>query len=87
MLRHLAEGVAAKLGGKVGVAPRLYLKRLVDLLDRVHDNPEYDPKQHHDLVIEARELTEEELAASGQTRSVNDIALDLEVRSEREDEL
>ncbi|MDD9942794.1 MAG: BREX system ATP-binding protein BrxD [Myxococcales bacterium] len=76
-LKDLAEGVAGALGGKIGIAPRIYLKRLIGMLDRVDQHPDYDPKLHHKLVIEARELTEEELAASGQSRTVDDIALDL----------
>ncbi len=76
-VRELAQGVAGALGGKVGVAPRIFLKRLVSMLDRVDEFEDYDPRQHHELVIEARELTEEELAAAGKSRSVDDIALDL----------
>ncbi len=35
-VRSLAEAVTGKLGGKVGVAPRIFLKKLVaDVLDRV----------------------------------------------------
>ena len=33
LIERLAREVAGKLGGKVGVAPRLFLKRLVDLLN------------------------------------------------------
>jgi hypothetical protein len=87
IVRELAEGVAGKLGGKVGVAPRIYLKRLVDLLDRVNDHADYDPRRNHQLIIEANELSDEELAASGATRSVNDIALDLGKKGDAEDDL
>ena len=38
ILAELAQGVIGKLGGKVGVAPRIYLKRLIDLIDRVDEH-------------------------------------------------
>ena len=75
VLRSLAEGVAGQLGGKVGVAPRIYLKRLVGLLDQVDEHPDFEPTKQFKLVIEAREMTVEERAASG--RTVDDIDLDL----------
>jgi hypothetical protein len=81
VLTDLARGVAGELGGKVGVAPRIFLKRLVDLLDRVDEHPTFDPVLHYKLVIEARELTTEELAASGKTRTVDDIALPIQTHS------
>jgi hypothetical protein len=49
----------------------------VDVLDRVDEHPEYDPLEHHDLVVDAAEMTDEERSAAGITRSVNDIVLDL----------
>ncbi len=77
VLADLARGVAGKLGGKVGVAPRIYLKRLVGLLDQVDEHPDFDPRLHHELVLDAAELTVEERAAAGLAGSVDDIALDL----------
>src|SRR5690606_26264293 len=42
-LERLASGLTGQLGGKVGVAPRLYLKKLVgDVLDRVDQFPDFD---------------------------------------------
>ena len=41
----LARAVAGGLGGKVGVAPRLFLKKLVaDVLDRVDQFADFDPR-------------------------------------------
>lgn len=77
VITDLARGVAGKLGGRVGVAPRIFLKRMVDLLDRVDEHVDFDPREHYSLVIEPRELTEEEKAAAGVPRSVDDIPLDL----------
>lgn len=78
VLADLARGVAGQLGGKVGIAPRIYLKRLVGLLDQVDEHPDFDPRRDFALVVDGAELTEEERAAAGLTRSVDDIQLDLE---------
>jgi hypothetical protein len=41
---------AGKLGGKVGIAPRLFLKKLVaDVLDRIDQHDDFDPRQHYQL--------------------------------------
>lgn len=77
MLRELAQGEIGKLGGKVGVAPRSYLKRLIDLLDRVDEHEEFDPRRDYELVVQASEMSDEERAAAGVGRNVDDIALDL----------
>ncbi len=76
-LRILAQGVAGKLGSRVGVAPRLFLKRLVDVLDRVDVHPTFDPRRDYDLVVSAAEMSDEERAAAGMVRSPDDIALDV----------
>lgn len=77
VLTDLARGVAGKLGGKVGVAPRIFLKRIVDVLDRVDEHADFDPREHYTLVVEASEMSDEERAAAGFTRTPDDIALDL----------
>jgi len=78
VLRWLGEGVAGKIGGKVGIAPRIYLRKLVaGILDRVDLHHDFDPKQHYRLVLEASEMSPEEREAAGIQRSVDDIKLDL----------
>lgn len=79
MMQRLARGITGKLGGKVGVAPRIFLRKLVlDLLDKVDAHPDYDPAQHYELVLNADELTPEERAASGlPPPSIDDIAIAL----------
>ncbi|MFR9777775.1 BREX system ATP-binding protein BrxD [Micromonospora sp. MS34] len=73
-LGELARAVAGGLGGKVGVAPRLFLKKLVgDVLDRVDQFAEFEPRQHYALTLSATELTDVERNA---TRA-DEIALDL----------
>lgn len=78
-LQQLARGITGKLGGKVGVAPRIFLRKLVlDLLDKVDAHADYDPAQHFELIVSAAELTPEERAAAGlPAPSVDDIPLDL----------
>lgn len=71
----LARAVAGKLGGKVGIAPRLFLKKLVsDVLDRIDQFADFDPAQHYQLTINTNEMTAIEREA--QARTVDDIELD-----------
>jgi hypothetical protein len=82
-LADLAHAVGGALGGKVGVAPRLFLKKLVaDVLDRVDQFADFNPRKHYSLTVNAAELTEvERNAAHGPaqpaTPCANDIELDL----------
>ena len=71
----LATAVAGGLGGKVGVAPRLFLKKLVaDVLDRVDLHESFDPSKHYKLTLAETEMTANERAAASAT-SVDDIEL------------
>ncbi len=73
----MAEQVAGKLGGSVGVAPRVFLRKLVgEVLDRIDEHPEFDPAVHYQLELSANELLPAERAAAGLSRSVDDIVLD-----------
>ncbi|MGA5554619.1 BREX system ATP-binding protein BrxD [Streptomyces lavendulocolor] len=57
----LARAVGGSLGGKVGVAPRLFLKKLVgDVLDRIDQFEDFDPRQHYRLTVTSTELTDVE---------------------------
>jgi hypothetical protein len=77
LLDQLAGAVAGKLGGKVGVAPRLYLKKLVgDVLDRIEQHPEFDPRRDYALTVSATELSPPEQAAAG-VASVDEVELNL----------
>ncbi|MFF3869034.1 BREX system ATP-binding protein BrxD [Micromonospora sp. NPDC001898] len=69
----LARAVTGALGGKVGVAPRVYLKKLVaDVFDRVDQFADWDPRRHYELTLRADELTEVERNAAA---SADDIEL------------
>jgi hypothetical protein len=72
---ELARAVAGRLGGKVGVTPRIFLKKLVaDILDRVDQFPEFDPHQHYKLTIHDAELTATERQAAS-AASIDEIEL------------
>ncbi len=67
-VRELAEAVAGKLGGKVGIAPRIFLKKLVaDVLDRIEQFQEFEPRSHYGLTLTDTELTGTEREAAAAT--------------------
>lgn len=73
LLADLARGVTGKLGGKVGVAPRIFLKKLVaEVLDRIDQFPDFDPRADYRLVVQASDLSRDERRAL----SPDDITLD-----------
>jgi hypothetical protein len=75
-IEALARSVAGKLGGKVGIAPRLFLKKLVaDVLDRIDQFDDFDPTRHYQLTVSASEMTTVEREA--QAVSVDDIEMDV----------
>jgi hypothetical protein len=74
-LVDLAHGVAGRLGGRAGVAPRLYLRKLVaEVLDRVDQFVEFDPRRHYAPTVDEREMTMSERAAAG-AADVDDVEL------------
>jgi hypothetical protein len=75
-VRGLALAVAGRLGGRVGIAPRVFLKKLVaDVLDRVDQFPDFDPRKHYALTVSETELTAVERNAAAAT-DVDDIELE-----------
>lgn len=73
-LRQLATAVTGKLGGQVGVAPRVFLKKLVaDVCDRVDQFDDWDPQEHYTLTLRGDELTDVERNAA----SADEISLEL----------
>jgi bacteriophage exclusion system BrxC/D-like protein len=74
----LAGAVGGALGGKVGVAPRLFLKKLVsDVLDRVDQFDDFDPRRHYALTVSGAELSDVERSAAAAAASADDVELDL----------
>ncbi|MFB7393552.1 BREX system ATP-binding protein BrxD [Streptomyces sp. NPDC056191] len=64
-ITDLAQAVGGALGGRVGVAPRIFLKKLVgDVLDRVDQFDDFDPRQHYALTVDATEMNDIERNAS-----------------------
>ncbi|WP_029008653.1 BREX system ATP-binding protein BrxD [Azospirillum halopraeferens] len=73
----LAKAVTGQLGGKVGIAPRLFLKKLVgDVLDRIDQFADFDPRRHYALTVAPAEMTVAERAGAA-AASVDDVELDL----------
>lgn len=73
---ELATAVTGGLGGKVGVAPRVFLRKLVaDVLDRVDEFEDFDPREHYALTIADSELNSVERNAA--VGDADDIALEL----------
>ncbi len=78
----LADAISGNFGGKIKVAPRLFLKKLVaDILDRIDQFEDFDPRKHYKLTVTRNEMTPEERAA---VTSVDDIDLDLSFDDEDE---
>ena len=81
-VQELASAVAGQLGGRVGVSPRLYLRKLVDVMDRVDQFSDYEPRRDYPLTVSSDELTdvEREAAHLGDLKaaaSVDDVDLGL----------
>lgn len=82
-ITSLAKAVGGELGGRTGVAPRLFLKKLIaDVLDRVELFEDFNPRLDYRLTVDPNELSEVERAAhvrgaGGAAGSVDDIDLEL----------
>lgn len=75
---ELASAVAGSLGGRVGVAPRVFLKKLVgDVLDRVDLFADFDPRQHYALTVTDDELSDVERNAAAGAADPDDIPLEM----------
>jgi hypothetical protein len=76
-IEQLALAVTGRLGGRVGIAPRIFLKKLVgDVLDRIDLHDDFNPRVHYSLTLQNSELTEVERNALGAS-TVDDIELQL----------
>ena len=72
-LGQFAAAVAGELGGKVGIAPRLFLRKLVDVLDKIEQFTDFDPYTDYEVRIAAAELSDSERVAM----TADDVPLDL----------
>lgn len=59
----LVDQVSEGFGGHVEVCPRVFLRELVDVLDRVDQFADFDPRSHYKLSIDDDALRPEEVAA------------------------
>lgn len=74
-VRQLAQAVSGRLGGQVGIAPRVFLKKLVsDVLDRVEQFDGFDPRRDYRLTLRRDELSDVE---SNAATSADDIDLSI----------
>ncbi len=72
-IKQLAAAVAGRLGKQVGIAPRLFLRKLVDVLDKIDQFEAFDPMHDYEVQISESEMVDAEKAAV----SANDVQLDL----------
>jgi hypothetical protein len=77
-LSTLVSQVTAGFGGKVAIAPRLFLRELIDVMDRVDLHDDYNPADHYKLELQDGKLNPEELAAK--------LGRPLEIETESADE-
>ena len=76
-LDGFARAITGELGGKVGIAPRVFCKKLVDVLQRVDQHETFDPRTNYSLKVLASELSDvERNAAAGLVP--DDIPIDLD---------
>jgi hypothetical protein len=79
----LAVAVTGELGGQAGIAPRVFLRKLIaDVLDRVAEFDDFDPRKHYKLTLSSAELTDTERNAaafrpSSFPSTADDVELDL----------
>ncbi|WP_170320004.1 BREX system ATP-binding protein BrxD [Polyangium spumosum] len=62
-LEAMVREVTSGFGGQVAVCPRIFLKEVVDVLDKVDQHSDYDPRGRYKLEVNEAELRPEELAA------------------------
>jgi hypothetical protein len=62
-IEALAKSLEGQFGGRIGVAPRIFVKKLVDVLDRIDQHPGFEPRRDYVLRMSAQELTDAERAA------------------------
>lgn len=76
-IEALSRNISGELGGKVGIAPRLFLKKLIaSVLDPVDLHDEFDPRRDFELTVVDDELTD--LERNARAGRADDIELDLD---------
>jgi len=62
-LDALIRSLTERFGGQVSITPRLFLRELVDVLDKTAQYDSYVPMEHHELHLDEDALAPSELAA------------------------
>lgn len=75
-MQALARGVAGELGGGVGIRAASLPQKLIDVLDRIDQRADYNPRRDYALTVSDGELTPEEREARS-LRSACDVVLDV----------
>lgn len=68
VVQALVDKLTEGFGGRVDIVPRLFLRTLVDVLDRADTHAGYDPRVHHQFHIDQGDLRDEELEAYERAR-------------------
>lgn len=77
-LDAFAAAVSGELGGRFGIAPRVFLRKLVgEVLDRIEQFTEFDPRRDYALTVGDEELTLEEREARRSPTRADEVELDL----------
>ncbi len=77
-VEQLVEKTTSAFGGRVEVVPRLFLRELVDVMDRVDQYADYDPFNAYNFAVSEAQMTPEELAALHGEDTARDTAGDFE---------
>jgi hypothetical protein len=77
-LAELARAVSGELGGRIGIVPRVYLRKLVgEVLDRIDQFPDFDPRRDYALTVSDGELTLEEREARRAPQRADEVEIEL----------
>lgn len=82
MLERLVDVITSGFGGRLDVAPRLFLRELVNVMDKVDQYEDYHPTDHHELDVDDDALSPEEL----HVRHGTDVATEDEPESQESTE-
>lgn len=64
LIQRLVDDITGELGGKIGIAPRIFLRKLINnVLDKIDLHEDFDPGKDLKVQVDAAELTREERAA------------------------
>lgn len=74
-MAELSAAIGGELGGRTGIVPRVFLRKLVDVLDRIDQFEDFRPREHYALTVAYAELTLEEREARAAPLTPDDLEL------------